>query len=88
MHTFLVEGIPGAGKSTGFYKVLLNMLNKFKPELLKKVWIVHTDADKALNLGKELGLKEENIVAHSKKSYLESIYPDYTEPKVKNGVIQ
>lgn len=64
------------------------MLSKFKPELLKKVWIVHTDSEKALNLGKELGLKEENIVAHSKKSYLETIYPNYSEPKVKNGVIQ
>lgn len=86
MHTFLVEGIPGAGKSTGFYQVLINMLKSYKPELLKNVWIIHTSEEKADKLGNDLGL--ENVKAFSKESYLTYISDGYKVPIYKNGVIQ
>jgi len=88
LHTFLVEGIPGAGKSTGYYSVLINMLKKSRPELLKKVMIIHTSADKATKLGKEIGLEDGQIEGLSKEEYLKKIFPNYKPSIYKNGVIQ
>jgi len=62
------------------------MLKTFKPELLKNVWIVHTDESKAEALGKELEL--ENVKGFSKESYLKHVSEGYTPSIYKNGVIQ
>lgn len=87
-NTFLTEGIPGAGKSTGFYSVLVKMLNTYHSEFLNEVWIVHTDPAKAQELGKNIGLDTKKCKFFDKNSYLKKICPTYVEPTLHNGVIQ
>lgn len=88
LNTFLVEGIPGAGKTQGFQRVLYNMLNQYHPELLGEVWFIHTDEDKAKAWAKKLGADPNKSKFFSKKTYLETIYPGYTPAKTnENGVI-
>ena len=88
LNTFLVEGIPGAGKTQGFQRVLYNMLNQYHPELLDEVWFIHTDEDKAKAWAEKLGADPNKSKFFSKKTYLETIYPGYTPAKTnENGVI-
>lgn len=88
LNTLLVEGIPGAGKTTGFQMVLFNMLNQYHPELLDDVWFVHTSEEKAKNWAEKLGANPEKSHFFSKNSYLSKISPNYTPIKVnENGVI-
>ena len=88
LNTFLVEGIPGAGKTQGFQRVLYNMLNQYHPELLEEVWFIHTDEDKAKAWAEKLGADPNKSKFFSKKTYLETIYPGYTPAKTnENGVI-
>lgn len=63
---FLVEGIPGAGKSTGFYATLINLLNNVNPALLNKLWIVHLTKDDADRMLSEIA-KAVNIADLDKK---------------------
>lgn len=88
LNTFLVEGIPGAGKTQGFQRVLYNMLNQYHPELLDEVWFIHTDENKAKAWAEKLGADSNKSKFFSKKTYLETIYPGYTPAKTnENGVI-
>ena len=88
LNTFLVEGIPGAGKTQGFQRVLYNMLQQYHPELLDEVWFIHTDEDKAKAWAEKLGADPNKSKFFSKKTYLETIYPGYTPAKTnENGVI-
>lgn len=88
LNTFLVEGIPGAGKTQGFQRVLYNMLNQYHSELLDEVWFIHTDEDKAKAWAEKLGADPNKSKFFSKKTYLETIYPGYTPAKTnENGVI-
>ena len=88
LNTFLVEGIPGAGKTQGFQRVLYNMLNQYHKELLDEVWFIHTDENKAKSWAEKLGADPNKSKFFSKKTYLETIYPGYTPAKTnENGVI-
>ena len=88
INTFLVEGIPGAGKTTGFQQVLFNMLNQYHPELLEDVWFVHTDENKAKAWAEKLGADPNKAHFYSKNSYLSAISPNYTPAKTNdNGII-
>ena len=88
LNTFLVEGVPGAGKTTGFQQVLFNMLNQYHPELLEDVWFVHTSEDKAKAWSEKLGADPNKSYFFDKQSYLKNIYPEYTPLKTnENGVI-
>ena len=88
LNTFLVEGIPGAGKTQGFQAVLYNMLKTYHPELLEEVWFIHTDENKAKAWAEKLGADPNKSKFFSKKTYLETIYPNYTPTKTnENGVI-
>ena len=88
LNTFLVEGIPGAGKTQGFQRVLYNMLQQYHPELLEEVWFIHTDEDKAKAWAEKLGADPNKSKFFSKKTYLETIDPGYTPAKTnENGVI-
>lgn len=87
LNTFLVEGIPGAGKSTGYYSILIDMLKQNHKEFLRNVWVVHTDATKAAKFAENIGLEAANVTALDKNQYLKKICPDYQQPTVKNGVI-
>ena len=87
MNTFLVEGIPGAGKSTGYYSVLIDMLKQNHKEFLKNVWVIHTDATKAAKFAESIGLEAANVTALDKNQYLKKICPEHQQPTVKNGVI-
>ena len=88
LNTFLVEGIPGAGKTQGFQAVLYNMLKNYHPELLEEVWFIHTDENKAKAWSEKLGADPSKAKFFSKKTYLETIYPNYTPAKTnENGVI-
>lgn len=87
-NTFLVEGIPGAGKTTGFQQVLFNMLNQYHPELLEDVWFVHTSEDKAKSWAEKLNANPNKSRFFDKNSYLKTIYPGYKPMKTnENGVI-
>ncbi|MCI7204531.1 MAG: hypothetical protein MSA15_00830 [Clostridium sp.] len=65
VNTILLEGIPGSGKSTGFYITLLRLLNKYHSNELSKgkIWLVHINKEKAEKLAKEIanvtGLSED-----------------------------
>ena len=88
LNTFLVEGIPGAGKTQGFQRVLYNMLQQYHPELLDEVWFIHTDENKAKSWAEKLGANPDKAKFFSKKTYLETIYPGYIPAKTnENGVI-
>lgn len=88
LNTFLVEGIPGAGKTQGFQVVLYNMLKTYHQELLEEVWFIHTDENKAKAWAEKLGADSNKSKFFSKKTYLETIYPGYTPAKTnENGVI-
>lgn len=54
----LVTGIPGAGKSSGVFKLTVDYLNKYYPGILDNTWICHTNIDKAKDLRSNLGLTE------------------------------
>lgn len=88
LNTFLVEGIPGAGKTQGFQRVLYNMLKEYHPELLEEVWFIHTNEEKAKAWAEKLGADPSKAKFFSKKTYLETIYPNYIPAKTnENGVI-
>jgi hypothetical protein len=76
-NTFLVEGIPGAGKSTGYYSVLIDMLKQNHKEFLNNVWVIHTDATKAAKFAESIGLDPSKVTALDKNSYLKKICPEY-----------
>ena len=74
VRTFLVEGIPGAGKSTGYYAILLKMLKKHHPEYLKKVWVVHKTESAAKRLVDDfakVGVTLDGVETFDKKSFFE-----------------
>ena len=54
----LVTGIPGAGKSSGVFKLSADYLKKYYPNVLDNVWVCHTSIDKAKGLRSNIGLSD------------------------------
>ena len=89
VNTILLEGIPGSGKSTGFYITLLRLLNKYHSNELSKgkIWLVHINKEKAEKLAKEIanvtGLSEDQFECMGKDDYLKKINEKYTPQLLK-----
>lgn len=54
----LVTGIPGAGKSSGVFKLSADYLKKYYPNVLDNAWVCHTNIDKAKGLRSNIGLSD------------------------------
>ena len=54
----LVTGIPGAGKSSGVFKLSADYLKKYYPNILDNAWVCHTSIDKAKGLRSNIGLSD------------------------------
>lgn len=92
LHSFLVEGVPGAGKSSAVTDIFLKMLNKYHPESLENVWIVSTSVTDAEDWSKKFSSLAQDKVQHFDKStYLKKINESYQDPtfdeegKIING---
>lgn len=72
---FLIEGIPGAGKTTAVYSMLYNMLISNHPELLQKVWFVSNSKENAEQSSKYM----KNVTVMSKEEYFRRIGIGYKE---------
>lgn len=82
---FLLEGIPGSGKTSATFTMLHNMLKQYHPELLKKVWFVSNSKQNAENASSEIGI--EGVVAMSKQDYFNKIANNYSQKYDSYGVI-
>ena len=54
----LVTGVPGAGKSSGVFKLSADYLKKYYPNVLDNTWVCHTSIDKAKGLRSNIGLSD------------------------------
>lgn len=82
--SIFIEGLPGSGKSTATFTMLLRMLDQYHPDILKKLVLVsnsHENSQLLLdNLRKSTGLKLEGVQIFSKDEYFKHIsdnYPDW-----------
>ena len=82
--SIFIEGLPGSGKSTATFTVLLRMLDQYHPDILKKLVLVSNSHDNSQllldNLRKSTGLKLEGVQIFSKDEYFKRIsdnYPDW-----------
>lgn len=85
MRHFLIEGIPGSGKTSATFTMLHNMLKQYHPELLKKVWLVSNSKQNAENASSEIGI--EGVTAMSKQEYFNKIANNYSQKYDSYGVI-
>lgn len=85
MRHFLIEGIPGAGKTSATFTMLHTMLKQYHPELLKKVWFVSNSKQNAENASSEIGI--EGVTAMSKQEYFNKIANNYSQKYDSYGVI-
>lgn len=74
---YLIEGIPGAGKSQAVNYYITKMLPK---ELLENSWFVHNSQKAADEQVKKLGLKK----AFSKNPFMTTIYSNYNTSRDTN----
>ena len=77
---YLIEGIPGAGKSQAVNYYITKMLPK---ELLENSWFVHNSQKAADEQVKKLGLKK----AFSKNPFMTTIYSNYNTSRDTNRKI-
>ena len=82
--SIFIEGLPGSGKSTATFTMLLRMLDQYHPDILKNLVLVsnsHENSQLLLdNLRKSTGLKLEGVQIFSKDEYFKRIsdnYPDW-----------
>lgn len=85
MRHFLIEGVPGSGKTSATFTMLHNMLKQYHPELLKKVWFVSNSKQNAENASSEIGI--EGITTMSKQDYFNKIANNYSQKYDAYGVI-
>ena len=85
VNTLLLEGVPGSGKSTGYYTTLLRLLYKYHSDQLKnKIWLVHINKEKAERLAQQLAKSmnidnwEDMFICMGKNDYLKKINENYT----------
>lgn len=67
---FLIEGIAGSGKTSATLETLSKMLEKYHPELTKRVWVVSNSVENAKKTASKLAFK--NVAYMSKGSNNES----------------
>ena len=92
IRSIFIEGLPGSGKSTATFTILLRMLDQYHPDVLKKLVLVsnsHENSQLLLdNLRKSTGLKLEGVQIFSKNEYFKRIsnnYPDVDQQFDKDG---
>ena len=85
MRHFLIEGIPGSGKTSATFTTLHNMLKQYHPELLKKVWFVSNSKQNADNASSDIGIKD--VITMSKEEYFNKIANNYSQKYDGYGVI-
>lgn len=85
MRHFLIEGIPGSGKTSATFTTLYNMLKQYYPELLKKVWFVSNSKQNADNASSDIGIKD--VITMSKEEYFNKIANNYSQKYDGYGVI-
>lgn len=90
--SIFIEGLPGSGKSTATFTILLRMLDQYHPDILKKLVLVsnsHENSQLLLNnLRKSTGLKLEEVQIFSKNEYFKKIsnnYPDTEQQFDQDG---
>lgn len=81
---FLIEGIPGSGKSSAVYQALYNLLKANHPELLQKIWFVSNSKENAEQASKNMT----NVEAMSKQDYFKRIGIGYNQEYDENGLIR
>lgn len=81
---FLIEGIPGAGKSSATYQTLYNILKKNHPELLQKIWFVSNSSENA----KEASSYMDGVITMSKDEYFHKIGIGYNQEFNGNGLLK
>lgn len=74
LHTFLIEGIAGSGKSTAVFTFILNLIrnSKYKDQLLSNIWIVH-------------GVSDPGIIDKNSEEYKNGIAAGFSESELYNG---
>lgn len=74
LHTFLVEGIAGSGKSTAIFTFILNLIrnSKYKDQLLNNIWIVH-------------GVSDPGIINKNSEEYKNGISAGFSEQELYDG---
>ena len=85
MRHFLIEGVPGSGKTSATFTMLHNMLKQYHPELLKKVWFISNSKQNANNASSEIGI--EGVTTMSKEEYFNKIANNYSQKYDSYGVI-
>lgn len=81
---FLVEGIPGSGKTSSVFNTLYNILKNNHPELLQKIWFVSNSKQNAENSSKNM----EGVISMSKEEYFKKIGVGYNQEYDKNGLVK
>lgn len=74
LHTFLIEGIAGSGKSTAMFSLILRIIrnSEFKDKLLSNVWIVH-------------GVEDPGVIDTNSEEYKNGIAAGFSESDLYNG---
>lgn len=87
----LTEGIPGSGKSLGVFKLTIELLKKFHPDILKDVIVTHgANPDSAQKLQTDIGLTSDNSKAFGRDQLMKFIrtnWADYSKDANNNYVV-
>lgn len=80
---YLVEGIPGSGKSTAVNYYTAQLLNTFHKDILANVWLAHGDTTRAEKLAGDMDIKVAKLLDHN--SLMKLIYSEYNEEREVNN---
>lgn len=75
------EGIAGSGKTSAVLKQVIALLNKFNPEILENVAVIHGASLKSANDIKDSTLKLEKATSYDHDSWMKHINPSWTPYK-------
>lgn len=81
---FLIEGIPGSGKTSAIFSILYNILKINHPELLQRIWFISNSKENAQEASKYM----DNVVTISKEEYFKKIGIGYNQEYDENGLVK
>lgn len=86
---FLVEGIPGAGKSTAVYTLLYKLLEQHpsKDKITKKIWFIHKSVEQAEKAAEEAGFSKDQVICMDRTTYLTKVNSKYKSCISEEGVV-